>query len=650
MSNHNKYAFLCHIILTVFFVSSSVAQQSDEHKRYLNKYKGENFVQTTCENIIHIDIKNNELVVKENHQTNDFFLTETAKYNSEQKIYTSDFFELNKIKARAFNYRDGKYKIKEVKDFREKDETGGPSFHDDLKSINFNYSGLSAGSKTYLNYEKTINNPRFLNSYYFGNFYPIEHYKLKIVAHKNIKLEFKKMNMDTLNVSFKTYEKNNKNIYEWELKNIDSYKNNNNAQPASYRLPHLIPIINYYHVKEDTTYVLNSTKDLYQWYASLITNVNKEKCDTDLKILVDSITKNSTTNLQKVTEIYYWTQKNIKYIAFEDGLGGFIPRNANDVFKKKYGDCKDNSSILKAMLEVANIKGYLTWIGTRDIPYKYEEVYSPVVDNHMILTYFEDEKPYFLDATGRYHSLYTPTSFIQGKQALVEVDSLNYKIVNVPILNETINKKIDSVDLHLDGTKLKGKGTVTYGGYEKINMFYSLERLRNEQDYKSFFKHQLQKGNNNFLIDSLTYTHKFNYDKDFSVAYFFELNKYVHHIKDEIYINMNLSQRDIAQLELTPPFENSVEYTHKYTGNYSFKFQIPKGYDIKSLPKNLTISNPLCHITIEYTVSNNTIYYTHDIQTKFLILTIDQQQQIYNLLETVRKKYSEIIVLKKQSK
>ena len=33
-----------------------------------------------------------------------------------------------------------------------------------------------------------------------------------------------------------------------------------------YIIPQIIPLINYYHENGDTTFILNSTKNLYQWY------------------------------------------------------------------------------------------------------------------------------------------------------------------------------------------------------------------------------------------------------------------------------------------------------------------------------------------------------------------------------------------------
>ena len=116
------------------------------------------------------------------------------------------------------------------------------------------------------------------------------------------------------------------------------------------------------------------------------------------------------------------------------------PEKPTRVFVKKYGDCKDNSSILFKMLEIAGIQGNLTWIGTREIPYAYSEMPTPLADNHMILSYEFEGRTYYLDATGRNKPIELPTSFIQGKEALVGNGRDNYKIKQVPVVEAEKNK------------------------------------------------------------------------------------------------------------------------------------------------------------------------------------------------------------------
>lgn len=119
-------------------------------------------------------------------------------------------------------------------------------------------------------------------------------------------------------------------------------------------------------------------------------------------------------------------------MAFEDGLGGFIPREAKTICDRQYGDCKDMANITTTMLKMAGIPAYLTWIGTRSIPYRYAEVPCPMADNHMICTYMIDGTYYFLDATGKDTPLGTPTSMIQGKEAMIGLGAGKFEIITVP--------------------------------------------------------------------------------------------------------------------------------------------------------------------------------------------------------------------------
>ena len=43
-------------------------------------------------------------------------------------------------------------------------------------------------------------------------------------------------------------------------------------------------------------------------------------------------------------------QKQIRYFAIEVGVGGNQPHPAADVFRGRYGDCKDKATLLAAML------------------------------------------------------------------------------------------------------------------------------------------------------------------------------------------------------------------------------------------------------------------------------------------------------------
>lgn len=635
------------ILLSIILPINLLAQYSKVYDNYKLKYPDENLVELINEQVLNVRIKNQELIIVEDYFSEKLYLNSTAKYQSKESLVFSDFFSIDNISASSFNYISGKYKEFKVSMFREKDEFGKIAFHDDRKSINFFYAGLEPGSKTKLSYQTNIKNPRFLGAYFFGEYHPIEKTDLKIIADKNIKFEFILMNFDSIKVDYEEKHQGNRIIYHWSLKNSKVFSYDDNSVNFKYQIPHVIPIIKYYRNKDDTTFVLSSTKDLYKWYVSLIDNINKEPCSDEMSKLVDSLVADCSTDLERVKKIYYWTQKNVKYVAFEDGLGGFVPRNANDVFEKKYGDCKDNSSILEQMLKKIGIKGNLTWIGTRDIPYKYDEVHSPSVDNHMILTYFGDKKTYFLDATGRFLDINLPSSFIQGKESLIGIDKEHYKIIRVPIVDGSINYIADSMRIKLDDNYIvKGIGKRTYNGYEKTNFFNRLEKVKTSTKLLEFYKNVLEKGNNNFLLDSIYEINKYEHDLPYIVEYYYNLKNHVRKIDNKIYINLNLSQDDVNLFKNAVPYKTTKEYTHQILGEYFTELIIPKNYQVDFLPNDFENSNELCDVKINYEVKDNKVFYFHSIKTKFLTLNKVQQKELNLLMEKTQRIFKEVVVLK----
>jgi len=474
-----KYTF----ILSLFLAWSA---NSQDLKKYKKLYPNDDVIRLQQEIVLHIKLDNGTFSIKKDVFEEDLYLNNSANYNSKRSLSYATFFNLDTIEASSFSLQDDTYTENKVTNFNEKNNLND-SFYDDSKELSFIYPKLAKGSKTQLKLQYSIKNPRFLNAFFFGDFYPVIRNKVTIIADKDIELIFKPFHLKNApKITFKKKKKGKNYEYTWSQ--LNSEKFDIEADAPSYRsiLPHIIPIITSYKENNETKKLLNGVGGLYSWYYSLVENINKEDTDPELEALVAELIKGKTSDLEKVKALYYWTQKNIKYIAFEYALGGFIPREANDVFQKKYGDCKDNSSILYKMLEIAGLEGNLTWIGTRKIPYTYEEVPTPAVDNHMILSYEYNNKTYYLDATGRYIQIDYPSSFIQGKEALI-ANGKSYKIKKIPVISAHLNTITDSTYLKISGRDIIGSSQTKLSGYLKNNLFYNLENTMFSRIFYLFF-------------------------------------------------------------------------------------------------------------------------------------------------------------------
>ncbi|WP_254712723.1 transglutaminase family protein [Polaribacter sp. R2A056_3_33] len=637
-----KSVFIAFFLL---FVTSLNAQFSAEFLKYHKLHPEDARVRLQQETIITITVVNDSLQIHQEFIEEDLYLNDAATYNSKNTLNFSAFFELKNIEASSFSYDNNEYVENKVDKFTEKDELN-QSFHDDSTLLNFVYPNLKKGSKSRLKYSQEIKNPRFLTPFYFGDYFPVEQNKVTIIADENVTLEFKEFNISDAQITFSKEKKGGKDIYSWTINNQPKYEFESNTPSYKTILPHIVPIITSYKIKNKHKRLLGEVADLYNWYYSMVKNVNTEAPSAELVALVSKITADKKTDLEKVKAIYYWTQQNIKYIAFEYALGGFIPRESNDVFRKKYGDCKDNSSILYRMLEIAGVKGNLTWIGTRSIPYTYKEVPTPVVDNHMILSYENDGKTYYLDATGRYIKFGMPTSFIQGKEALVGYGK-DFKIKTVPIIAAKENAIIDVTNIKIENGRVIGASEITISGYPKIDIFHTLESGNSETKLKKFYKSIFGKGNNTFQINNFKEKNKYHYDNDFIVDYDFEIKNYAKNLGDEIYINLNLN-KEISSYKTDKNRENAIEYEYQKQYNYTTKLEIPKGYKVDYLPESLTVSNDLLVSKITYQVKGNEVIYNHEIELNFLVLSTEQQKEVNKEIQKIERNYKEIVVLKKE--
>jgi hypothetical protein len=630
----------CFLLLSI----SAYSQYSNEYKNYSSQYPDSRKVRLNQETIITIKLIKGHLDIKQEVVEEDLYLNESATYSSKSTLKFSSFFELDKIKASSFSFVRGKYKEFEVENFIKKDDLD-QSFYDDTKALSFIYPNLKKGSKSRLEYSQKIKNPRFISPFYFGDYFPIINNKVTIIVDKGIVIKFKEFNTGNEIIRFSKEEKRKKVIYNWELKNKNKYEFEDDSPNYKNTLPHIIPIITSYKVNGETQKVLGEVSDLYNWYYSLVKNVNRDEPSKELVNLVNKITLNKKNDLEKVKAIYYWTQKNIKYIAFEYALGGFIPRESNAVFRKKYGDCKDNSSILFKMLEIAGIRGNLTWIGTRSIPYTYKEVPTPLVDNHMILSYENKGKTYFLDATGRYIKFGIPTSFIQGKEALVSNGS-KFKIKKVPIIQPKENAIIDTTFIKITGNNILGNSKTAISGYPKTDYFHELEDENSQTKLKEFYNKKLKKGNNKFLIKNFKETNKYSYDQDFIIDYTFEIDSYFKQLGDEIYINLNLN-KELSKFKTDKKRKNEIEFDYKRYYSFYTVLEVPVNFKIDYLPENISFSNDLMNCNISYQLKENQIIYNQTIELNFLILNLEEQKEVNAQIKKIEKKYKEIIVLKK---
>lgn len=564
---------------------------------------------------------------------------ESAISLQNESVSTNSFMEAKDINAYTLVPKNKKYEKRKVEKIELKDDLSDIAFYDEQKSYKFVFPSVQVGAITSLTHQIIYNDPHFMGSFYWTDFIPSIQKELKITVQKNININYKIFNQDKLNIEFTKEEKKNEIIYTWKTKNTDAVQRYDDAPDFRYYEPYLIFYISNYEIDKKPQQLLGTTKNLYNWYYDLLKNINKKE-ETALKNIVDSLVAGTTDEMQKVKKIFYWVQDNVSYVAFEDGLGGLVPRDASAVCSKKYGDCKDMANIINEMLKLAGIKSYLTWIGSRDIPTGYSENPTPMVDNHMITSYLDKQnKWHFLDGTGKKADIDLYTSFIQGKEALIGISKDSFMLVKVPVKDTSINQTLDTVIMDVKDKLLVGKGNATLTGYDALNYYYRTQSMTKEEK-EDFFKRYFTKGNNKVQITNSVLA---NSDRaPIYATYNFNLPDYIRYNQNELYVNLNLDN-DIGLETINGDRKIPLEFRHKTKKTNVVILNIPEGYKIDYIPENVQNGNEIIGYNNHYEVKDNKIILSAGFYINTLLLQPKDFEK-YNKILTEQVKANKQVV------
>ncbi|WP_416864864.1 MAG: DUF3857 domain-containing protein [Imperialibacter sp.] len=649
MMNYTNKLFIG-LLLVIFLgaLSNLYGQTGDPEAtfaRYKSLYPDEQAIYLVLKQHMNISMANDSLMITTSHYEEMLHLGENSKPYAQGKIYSSSFIRVSQLDAKTLVPAKKKYEVEQVKEFKESFDKDSNIFYDDVKYINFLFPAIQPGARTQLLYTEKVTDPHFLGQYRPATFIPVIESEFVVTIDDGIDINFYTFHGFEDIYSREEKSIGGKRIFRFSGKNIPKIKFEANSPSLSYDEPHLIPVIRSFTSSEnEKVKVLSSLQDLYSWYRGFIHDLKKE--DPSIKGILDSIVNPEDTELEKVRKVFYWVQDNIKYIAFEQGMRGLIPHPGSYVLNNRYGDCKGMSSIIISMLHQLGIDAKFAWIGSRDLPYKYSQLPSPMVDNHMIAAYQHGKDWIFLDATGQYIPFGYPTSMIQGKEALVAVEEDHYELVTVPVQTPSESIMSDSYTYSIEKGMVKGEGKLQLTGHARVFNAYKMIKS-NKTSVDNYVNRLLSRGSNKFFVDNYQIAHLDNRDEPIALDYQFRVEDYYRTTGSQIFFNMNMD-KGMAGSTIKPDRVHSLDNEYQYVNSSEAIFNIPEGYAVSFVPQDSGIDTDIFSYKITYTQEANRIVQKRDYQIKYLQLH-PQQFPVWN--EAI-KHYSEsmrqVVILSKK--
>ena len=560
------------------------------------------------------------------------------------RIPFNSFNEISNIKGSTFISRTNKREVLSSSAISTFDAEYENIYKSDNKFKFFVLPKVEDNSVIEFSYKDKIKQPQFLSTFLFQNPIKTEATKLQIRCQSTTEIGYKIFGNYQEKIVFTKTKEGDLDIYTWEAKDIPEFEAEEDMPSSLYFLPHIIYYIKSYEKEGKKEEVLGTPEKLYQWYYSITKDINKTD-QTALKNKTLELIKDKKSDLEKAKAIYQWVQQNVHYVAFEDGMGGFVPREASDIFQKLYGDCKDMANLLNQMLRNAQLESNLTWIGTRSKPYKYEEVPTPQVDNHMITNLVIGGKSYFLDATDKFCPFTFPSAFIQGKEALIGKSEKEFRLELVSEIESSKNKTTILMKLNLENNHIIGDVTTTISGLKKSYLLNNLSA--NIQKENEIWKSTLTENNQKIQLE-IQELQKNDYQELPSKAVFkLRLENGVKDVNGKLLLKPILlfplkeSLIDLEKRKLS--IENDLAYMY----DIQYEYQLPLDYKLEYLPENAKTENDLGSFDIQYKVMNNTIKVTQKIESKKLLLETKDFSLWNSFLKALTKQYNQSIILSK---
>ena len=570
-------------------------------------------------------------------------LDENGSIYNKDYVY-EDYFVSSTIEQAYSLVPNGK-KLKQVPvtDIKTSSSVSEGIFFDDEITKSLFYPGLVKGAETFLRYKEHYKEPRLFGSYFFQSGSPVDESVVSVEMPKDAEIDYTLMNCDSIKVTMTQSETSISKIYTWKAYNVKPAVRDQDAPAGRLIAPHIIFRIKSYTKKNGTKVnMLADVNDLYKWQSGFISHLDKEAHD-QLKFTVDSLTKNITDEKEKIRAIFSYIQDNIKYLAIEDKLGGFIPRQASDILKHKYGDCKDIANLTRLLLNIAGVNAHLAWIGTREIPYASSKFPSPMCFNHMIvyLTTAKGEG-FFLDGTGKHQAWYFPTDMIQGKEALVGIDSNHFQNIKVPEIPMEKSVRTDSIHISVKENIVIGNQKSTFTGYLKEGLDRSLEYLKND-GLADFIKERFATGNNKISVNEPITENNTSREVPSNVLFKFILPSYCQRVDKELFINMNISKPFTNEYDISKGRSTPIELDNKYMHFTRVFLEIPQGGKIGYLPKDASYENSKFGFNISYHNNGKSIVMDRKIYLNTLMIMPEDFKDLTQMIDQLSKNYSETI-------
>jgi hypothetical protein len=367
----------------------------------------------------------------------------------------------------------------------------------------------------------------------------------------------------------------------------------------------------------------NQWRAIGQWVTTL--EANRPDPSPEITAQTQTLIAGAPDFYSKLSRITEYIQKNIRYFIVVRGIGGLQANRAADIFRNRYGDCKDKTTLVISMLQVAGIHAFYMPVDDR------RDVVDPdapsLFGNHMItaieipadvqdprlkaIVKAKDGKRYLIfDPTNERTPVGNLPSYEQGSYGTLAAGASS-QIIALPVLDPDANgtEQKGAFVLSADGT-LTGSVDTLHTGPEGAE-FRTFLKFTDEKERREFWEKYVASTLPGVTLDAFQFVQPDALDKPLEFHYKVTVRQYSHQAGPLLLVRSRVVGSFAMPFDDKPRiYPIDLDATGRWRD--SFDIAIPPGYVVDETPDPVSFDLDFASYHSSVSTKGNLLHYERE--------------------------------------
>jgi|GEM_PF-155235 len=476
-------------------------------------------------------------------------------------------------------------------------------------------------------YSRSFVGKNFQDIFYLQDFEPIQICRYILTIPKDVDLKIVNFKTD---LTPKIIDTEDKVIYTWENCQVPQIIYESDMPPFHNIAPHI------------AVSSFSSWEEIAKWYEDI--SREQSKADPDIKAKVSELIKEEDTPEGKIKAIYHYVINEIRYLGLEFGISGHMPHEAAEIFKYKYGDCKDKATLLIAMLKEAGLDAYYVLLRTR---YNGElDLNLPSFQfDHAIAAVNLNGDMIFLDGTAENYSFGDLPAMDQGVWAMVLINGEG-RFMRMPIYPPEKNQRLREIKLYLqpDGS-VRGEASLLQTGIFAA-YYRSLFKDLGEIKRKELIQNSLSSSCPGSVLEEFSFSDLANLNIPVVQKYKFRVPNYGKKIGERLSFKPSIMERiESTSLVATEERRLPMYFYYLYCTQNRIEIIIPEGFQVERIPEEVNLVFPFGSYQVKYLVEKDRIIYERHYYFNTFEISTEEYPSFKKFIEQIVLEDAQEIIL-----